>query len=414
MASVNHTDDQRLSRTFGYYASFVALGMATAVLGPTLPGLAAQTGTQLSAISLLFTAHSLGYLIGSFQAGRLYDRAPGHPVMAAGLLTTAAMLAAIPLIPTLWLLSAAVLLLGAAEGTLDVGGNALLVWVHGPKVGPFMNGLHFFFGVGSFLTPLIVAQVLSVSAALGGAYWILAFLMLPVAAWLLRLRSPATPSTANDDPEHSSAATAANAASGKAERALVILIALFLFLYAGAEIAFGGWIYTYALARNLADATTAAVLTSVFWGSLTVGRFLSIPIALRFRPHTILLVDLVGCLLSVGVLLAWPHTWTATWLGACGLGLAMASVFPTAISWAERRLPITGRTTSWFFVGASLGGMFLPWAIGQFFEPVGPEVTMVIILIDLTVTLGVFAGLMLFSARRLSPAADFVYNRNRD
>ena len=52
-------------------------------LGPTLPGLAEQTHTALGAISLLFTAHALGYMLGSFLGGRLYDRIPGHPVMAA-------------------------------------------------------------------------------------------------------------------------------------------------------------------------------------------------------------------------------------------------------------------------------------------------------------------------------------------
>jgi hypothetical protein len=42
------------------------------------------------------------------------------------------------------LLAGAIFALGMAEGALDVGGNTLLVWVHQEKVGPFMNGLHFF------------------------------------------------------------------------------------------------------------------------------------------------------------------------------------------------------------------------------------------------------------------------------
>ena len=50
---------------------------------------------------------------------------------------------------------------------------------------------------------------------------------------------------------------------------------------------------------------------------------------------------------------------------------------------AVRRMRITGRVTGWFFVGASVGGMTLPWVIGQFFESVGPRATIVILLIDL-------------------------------
>ena len=78
-------------RTIGYFAVFVAIGLETAALGPTLPGLAEQTGTQLDAISILFPAHALGYMFGSFFGGRLYDRIPGHTLMVGMLLLLAAM-----------------------------------------------------------------------------------------------------------------------------------------------------------------------------------------------------------------------------------------------------------------------------------------------------------------------------------
>ena len=59
-----------------------------------------------------------------------------------------------------------------ATGYVEIGGatqwvsvrgadkrNPLLVWVHGDEVGPAMNGLHFFFGVGAFLSPIIIAVI---------------------------------------------------------------------------------------------------------------------------------------------------------------------------------------------------------------------------------------------------------------
>jgi fucose permease len=77
----------------------------------------------------------------------------------------------------------------------------------------------------------------------------------------------------------------------------------------------------------------------------------------------------------------------------------MASIFPTTISWAGRRMTITGQVTGWFFVGSSLGGMVLAWLIGQLFESVGPQATMFAILFDLVAALGVFMVLMLYSSR---------------
>jgi hypothetical protein len=61
-------------------------------------------------------------------------------------------------------------------------------------------------------------------------------------------------------------------------------------------------------------------------------------------------------------------------------------------------MPISGRTTGRFLVGASLGAMCLPWLVGQLFEPVGPSVLMVTIAAALLAALGVLIGLEHFSA----------------
>ena len=226
----------RISKTIGYCAAFVALGMVGASLGPTLPDLAEHTQTHLYEISFLFTARSLGFLLGSLFGGRLYDRVPGHSLMAVVLGIMAVTMALAPLLSLLWSLAAAVLIMGVAEGALDVGGNTLLIWVHRHKVGPFMNGLHFFFGAGAFLSPIIIAQTVLVSGDIIWAYWVLALLMLPVIVWLLRLPSPTVQVVSEDG------------TVGRSDHLLVVLVALFLFFYTGAEISFGGWIFTYAVA----------------------------------------------------------------------------------------------------------------------------------------------------------------------
>jgi MFS transporter, FHS family, Na+ dependent glucose transporter 1 len=383
----------RIPRTIGYYVTFIALGLIGVSLGPTLPGLAEHTRSNLGEISYLFTARSLGYLLGSFLGGRIYDRAPGHPVMAAMLAVMIAMMVLVPLVPLLWLLVGVLLVLGAAEGTLDVGGNTLLVWVHGKDVGPFMNGLHFFFGVGAFLSPIIIAQAMLMSGDITWAYWALALLSVPAVFWLLRLPSPADHATTQEGP------------AGRLNYGLLALFAAFFFLHVGAEVSFGGWIYTYALALNLANETMAAYLTSVYWGAFTVGRLLAIPIATRLRPRTILFSDLLGCLASVAILLIWPDSLTVAVVGSAGMGLSIASIFPTTISFAERRMRITGQVTGWFLAGASIGSMSLPWLIGQFFESTGPSVVMAIILAGLAMAVGVLAMLLSFSGRETRPAA---------
>ncbi len=375
------------SPTTGYYFAFIALGLVTASLGPTLPDLAEHTQSQLSEISYLFTARSSGYLIGSFQSGRLYDRLPGNPVAGFAMITMATMMVLVPMLPLLWVLLMAMLVLGLAEGALDVGGNTLLVWVHRHRVGPFMNALHFFFGVGAFLSPIIISQAVLISGDINWAYWTLALFILPVGAWLFRLPSPAAP------------AQSENQQGAKANHRLIAWIVVFLFLYVGAEVSYGGWIFTYTVRKGLSGERVAALLTAAFWGALTLGRLLTIPAAARVKPNTVLWSSLFGCLISVGAILLWPASLAAAWLGTLGIGASMAAIFPTTLSLAQRHMAISGQTTGWFFVGASSGGMFLPWLIGQFIETGGPLVAMIVIMTDMLVATAVMLAFIRITAR---------------
>src|SRR5205085_7215915 len=117
-SSVPRARGGRLALTAGYCAAFVALGLTTASLGPTLPALAAQTHTRLGLIGLLLTARSLGFLLASLRGGRLYDLRAGHPLLALALISMAALMALAPAPAQLWLLALVMLALGAAEGLL--------------------------------------------------------------------------------------------------------------------------------------------------------------------------------------------------------------------------------------------------------------------------------------------------------
>ena len=374
-------------RLVGYYAALAAVGLANSVLGPTLPGLAAQTGATLSQISLLFVARAAGYLSGSWVIGRLYDRLPGHPIMIAALLALGLGLAATPLSPWLGLLAALLLLIGLAEAGTDIGVNTLLVWTYGDAVGPYLNGLHFAFGLGAALAPVVVAQVSGLPDGLRWAYWGLAGLVLVPALWVLRLPSPPL------------RAAASASRGGQAARAgLVALFVVCFFFYVGAETAFGAWVYTYAERLRLADPAAAAYLSAAFWGALTVGRLVSIPLATRVRPRLILAAALGGCLVSVGLVPLLPASPAALWAGTLGTGFCMAPVFPTLLAFASRRLPLTARITSLFFIGSNVGGTVLPWLVGQLVEPFGPRLIMAVVFAGV-----VLDGLAFLALMRLAP-----------
>jgi hypothetical protein len=147
-------------------------------------------------ISILFTTLALGYMLGALQGGRWYDRLSGHTVLAGGILVMMLAMALMPVMPSLWLLAAVMLVLGVGQGLVDGGSNTLLLWIYRDQAGPWMNGLHFCFGLGTLLAPVVTAQVIARLGDITWAYWALAALMLPGALWLLRLPSPAIPQSA--------------------------------------------------------------------------------------------------------------------------------------------------------------------------------------------------------------------------
>ncbi len=372
------------SITISYFLSELILGMFSALGGPALPFLADNTASSLERISLFFVLGSLGYLLGSFFGGRAYDRVPGHRLMAFTLLIVAGSGALIPLMGLLWWLLLAQFTLGLAQGVNDAGCNTQLLWLHGKQSGPYMNGLHFFFGLGTTLAPLLLAGTLSLAGDIQWAYWVCAVLAIPLAIWFWTL--PEIPPA--QKPAH----------SGKSPgTALAITLLVLAFTFAvGAEFGFGNWIYTHALRLDLGTVITSAYLTSAFWATFTLGRLAGIWIAARLQPFKILILDLAGCLLSIGLILINPRSEVLLWLGTIGSGLAMASIFPTLLALAGERLTITGSVTGWMLFGGGLGGMFFPWLIGQ--SPSGWEAAAMPTVVAVTAALNLVV-LLLFNSR---------------
>jgi MFS transporter, FHS family, Na+ dependent glucose transporter 1 len=367
----------RWEPTAAYFLVFGTLGLILASFGPALPYLAARIGRTVDELAPLFAVRAMGSIGGSLIGGHLYDRRPGHPVLALMLVCLAA---ALSLFPNGWLLSllaVALLFAGFCEGMLGVGLNTLLGWEHPGRAAPFLNGMHFAFGLGAFLAPLFIVASFRLSGYVASGYLVLALTLLPMAFWLIRLPSPA-PLAA--PPARSQPHTI------RTDRYLLFALIAFLALYVGAEVGFGGWIYTYALERQLAPEAGAALLNSAYWGALTIGRLASIPLAARWRLRYLLPAHLLAALASLALFLIVSHP-LAAWAGTIAFGLALAPIFPNTLAFAGRRLQLSSRVTSWMMIGGSLGAMIVPWLLGRIFGAWGAQAIMAALLVDLALSL---------------------------
>ena len=91
------------------------------------------------------------------------DRFPNgcYLFLASTLLLLGFANSSLPYSPSLFVMYFASFMKGLASGSLDTGGNVLLlrIW-EGRDSGPYMHAIHFTFGIGAFLAPLIARPFL--------------------------------------------------------------------------------------------------------------------------------------------------------------------------------------------------------------------------------------------------------------
>ncbi len=366
-----------------YLAVFVE-GLMLAVPGPTLDALSENAGSTIGEIGIVFTANGFGFVLGALLAGRWYERFDGNRLLAASLMVMAGAAVFVPNAGSLGVLLVLFVVIGATIGMIDVGANTLIVWEFGSRVPPFMNALHLSWGVGAFAAPLIVALLSELNGDVSSAYWWFAAAIVPVAIWLAT--APVT-----DVPP--AAGSAKSPEVWRRHSKLIILISMLFFLHVGAELSFGGWIFSYASESGLGAETTARVLNSVFWGGLVVGRLIAIPVSLRLSAKSMIWLDLLGAALAMAVVALLGQSPLAIWGGVALFGMSIGSIFASCINFAGNQMPITSKVTSAFVIGASLGSMSLPWITGLLFGRIGPEALTYVVGSTIALAVVLFAGI---------------------
>ncbi|XP_071956105.1 sodium-dependent glucose transporter 1A-like isoform X2 [Antedon mediterranea] len=167
-----------------------------------------------------------------------------------------------------------------------------------------------------------------------------------------------------------SASVSGTSFSSRFNQQMLSIMFVFYFLYVGAEMAFGSFIFSYAIDSKLGmSEDEASLLNSSFWISFAMFRAIAICCASYFPPYYLLVADMIGCIASSVLLLFFGSTHSyALWFGTIFLGASMASLFPTGLSWLEQYLTVTGKAAAMLVIGAAAGEMVIPFLVGQYFQ----------------------------------------------
>ena len=408
--------------TAATFLAYIALGLLIASLGASFIQLQHQTNSTPSQLTFVFTLRSFGYLIGSAAGGILLDKFPqsGTPVIAIALFDTSISSALIPFADTVVVLCILCCTQGIAMGTLDTVANVIIIYLWGSEAGPWMQGLHCSFAIGAVISPLVVRLSQSTSSTgtdITPAFFTFSIITALCGIYFLFVPTPKPPkpiksiksAETTETIEHSESTestlkTSSSSSSFCCTRhtRIILTTGALLGIYVGAETGFGGFVLLYSQKNYGMSEADGQYLNAVFFGFLTIGRVIGIPLSKTMLVTKQLMLDLFLSIIGVIVLVVGLTrggvndvqvnymavavnntnvTTTTTgvvtvateigkqgqlylWIGSAVYGLGLGTIFPCAVLQAEEFTDLSGRAASVLMVGAAIGEMIVPLGIG--------------------------------------------------
>lgn len=144
----------KLIYTGSMYLVFVAFGLSASLLAPARLDIVELTGSDFNRVSTGTSLRAAGACAGGLLFGWLYTKVNRHLGMISCVCTLAFSLFVVPFFRTLWLYYASEIVYGISSMGIDVALNAWILEIWQEAANPYMQGMHFSFGLGMALGPL--------------------------------------------------------------------------------------------------------------------------------------------------------------------------------------------------------------------------------------------------------------------
>ena len=244
------------------YSCMLMVGINSGWIGPFLPEISRTVHLPIERVGLIVSAAAAGSLISVLVAGEINQQLSAQKILVGAMAFFTAGLAGLAASPGLAGLLCAGFLLGLANGGIDIGANALIVELNRERLASALNYLHVLFGVGALLGPLIVSAAF---ASRVPYWWVFGGGALVCATIAFRLG--VTPAL-----EVRMAPTPGDGFIAMLSRPLIWLISGVMFLYVGAEIGIGAWLFLYLRMAGALGPILASSGVSLYWTGLVCGR----------------------------------------------------------------------------------------------------------------------------------------------
>ncbi|KAK0636830.1 major facilitator superfamily domain-containing protein [Bombardia bombarda] len=403
-------------------------GMSDSAPGALIPSMEKEYDIGYAIVSLIFVGNAIGFITAALfidgtreRLGRAKTMALAQLFLAAGYVPMVCT-APFPVVVLSFFLVGFGMSFNLAMGNVFCGslrnGTTALGMMHGA------------YGLGGTVGPLIATTLVTVAHTVWSRYYILtlglALFNAVFAAWAFwdydaeRDAAAAASGTSMTAPmaageQTAAAAAAAAAATATARRQanvgshiqgmftafssrVVLLGALFIFAYQGAEVSISGWVISFLLdTRSPAgggDSSSVGYVTAGFWAGITLGRFLLSRPAHRIGEKKFVCWAVAGA--TVFQLLVWlvPNI-IGNAVAVAIVGLLLGPVYPCAAAVFMRNMSKHEQVSGIGVISAfgSSGGAAAPFTTGILAQAVGTFVLHPIAIGLFAVMMGCWYGL---------------------
>ena len=372
-------------------ALFFMWGFVTVLNDILVPHLKSIFDLNYTEVMLIQFAFFSAYFIFSIPSAKLIDSVGYKRTMVVGLLTMGVgALLFIPAasVPSYPLFLTALMILAAGITALQVAANPYVAVLGPPDtassrlnltqafnslgttIGPYLGGLFILSAAPQSMTSVrqlgaaaLQSYRVHEASSVKLPYLFIGLLLIVLAGAIAWAKLPAIP----EAERHSSKI----AAKSVLKYRHLVLGAVAIFVYVGAEVSIGSFLVNYFTQPDIGNINeqTAARFVSFYWGGAMVGRFLGSAILRWVRADRVLaIVAFVACILVCVSMLTFGHV--AMW-SIILVGFFNSIMFPTIFTLGIAKLgPLTG-DGSGILVMAIVGGAILPVIQGSLADHVG-------------------------------------------
>lgn len=332
-------------------------------------------------VSLIFVGSAVGYITGAPLIDNLRHRfgvgrslALSQLCMAGGYIMIAST-APFPAIVVGFFLIGLGMSINLALGNIFCGGltqsTAALGVMHGS------------YGIGGIISPLIATSFVSVLDLVWSRFYLiplgLAAFNAALALWAYR-DYETQHAAADPTPQSRTGSTSPSAAwrlhtVAKAFTSHVVLLgALLIFAYQGAEVSISGWVISFLEETRSGNPSRVGYVTSGFWAGITLGRFLLsvVPVHRAVGEKRFVYGVVVGAAVFEALVWLVPNV-VGDAVAVAVVGLLLGPVYPCAAAVLMRTMSRSEKLSGMGLISAfgSSGGAAAPFTTGLLSQVVG-------------------------------------------